>query len=135
MWSAKDHLVHLALIEFNFAGMIRRFVAGDANPVGLRQDASGRDRSMDEIMAMVHKMTEDWALKHRDASLAECVRVGQASRAETFKLLGELSDEQLATTLPGAPWADGTVGGVLSANAGHGRMHYEWVTDGWAAQA
>ena len=84
---------------------------------------------------MVHKMTEDWALKHRDASLAECVRVGQACRAETFKLLGELNDEQLASTLPGAPWADGTVGGVLSANAGHGRMHYKWVTDGWAAQA
>ena len=36
---------------------------------------------------------------------------------------------QLAETLPGAPWDDGTVGGVLGANADHGHMHWKWVTD------
>jgi hypothetical protein len=40
-----------------------------------------------------------------------------------------LSDEQLEETLPGAPWADGTIGGVLSANAGHGRMHWGWAKE------
>ncbi len=134
MWNAKDHLVHLALIEFNFAKMIRRHLEGDPNPVALRTDASGRERPMEEIMAGVHAWTEDWMLKQQGKSLNECIQVGQEARAESFKLLGELSDAQLAEKLPGAPWADGTIGGVISANAGHGRMHYQWVKDGWAAR-
>jgi hypothetical protein len=32
MWSAKDHLAHLAGIEKNFNRMIRRHIAGDTNP-------------------------------------------------------------------------------------------------------
>jgi hypothetical protein len=31
--------------------------------------------------------------------------------------------------LPGAPWADGTVGGVIAANADHCRMHWKWAKD------
>jgi len=27
-------------------------------------------------------------------------------------------------------WADGTVGGIMAANADHGRTHYKWATDG-----
>lgn len=130
-WTPKDHLVHLARIEFNFAAMIRKHIEGHANPVGLRQDDSGRERSREEIMASVHAMTEAWAERHRAKSLSEVVAVGQAARAETFKLLGELSDEQLAATLPGAPWADGTIGGVLAANADHGRMHWRWMREGF----
>mgnify|MGYP000367409347 CR=1 FL=1 len=41
----------------------------------------------------------------------------------------ELTDEQLEEVLPGAPWADGTVGGVIGANADHGRMHWKWAKD------
>ena len=82
-------------------------------------------------MASVHAMTEAWAERHRQKSLSEVVAVGQAARAETFKLLGELSDAQLAETLPGAPWADGTVGGVLAANADHGRTHWSWMKEGF----
>jgi DinB superfamily len=105
LWSPLDHLAHLSLIEHNFAAMIRRHVAGHENPVGLRTDADGNPRTM------------------------AVVALGQVSRAVTLNLLAELTDEQLAETLPGAPWADGTVGGVLGANAGHGRMHWKWVTD------
>lgn len=134
LWNAKDHLAHLSGIEFNFVRMVRRHLAGDANPVNIRADDSGRERSRDEIMAMVHAMTEDWARRHRDMSLAEVFAVGQQARADTLKLMGELSDAQLAETLPGAPWADGTIGGVLSVNADHGRMHWHWLKEGFKAQ-
>jgi DinB superfamily len=134
MWDAKDHLVHLALIEHNFVRMIRRHLAGDANPVGLRNDDSGRERPREEIMATVHAMTEEWQRKHAGKPLSEVIAVGQAARAETLKLLGELTDAQLGETLPGAPWADGTIGGVLAVHADHGRMHWHWVKEGFEAQ-
>ena len=129
MWSALDHLAHLSLIEHNFAGMVRRHVAGTANPVGLLNDADGKPRTRDQIMATVHAMTDEWQHKHAGRSLSEVVALGQEARAVTLTLLSELSDAQLSETLPGAPWADGTIGGVLGANADHGRMHWKWVTD------
>jgi hypothetical protein len=132
LWSPKDHFVHLALIEHNFVGMIRRFFEGDGNPVGLLKDKEGSERSREEIMAGVHAMTEQWAAKHRDKSWDECLAVTQLARAETLKLLGELSDEQLEQQMPGAPWADGVVGGILAVNALHGRQHWQWAMDGLA---
>ncbi len=128
-WSALDHLAHLALIERNFAAMIRRHVSGHANPVGLLSDDTGAPRTRDQIMASVHAMTEEWQLEHHGKSLAEVVALGTSARAVTLQLLSELTDEQLDEVLPGAPWADGTVGGVLAANADHGRMHWKWVKD------
>lgn len=130
MWSAKDHLAHLAGIEKNFVRMIERHFSGDANPVGLTRGADGKPRSRDEIMASVHKMTEDWVLQHRDKPLLEVIALGQDARAETLALIARLSDAQLAEKLPGAPWADGTIGGVLAVNADHGRMHWSWVKTG-----
>ena len=41
----------------------------------------------------------------------------------------ELSDEDLASRIPGAPWSDGTVGGIMAANADHGRMHFGWASE------
>ncbi len=130
LWSAKDHLVHLSLIEHNFVRIVRRHIGGDANPVGLLNNNDGTPRSREEIMAGVHAMTEEWAQKHKNNTLSEVFAVGQASRAETLQLLSELTDEQLAEKLPGAPWADGTVGGVLAVHADHGRGHWQWAKDG-----
>ena len=128
-WSTLDHLAHLALIERNFAAMIRKHIAGDANPVGLRVDDNGVARSREQIMASVHAMTEEWQMTHHGKSLSEVVVLGASARAVTLQLLSDLSDAQLEEVLPGAPWADGTVGGVLAANADHGRMHWKWVKD------
>ncbi len=134
-WNAKDHLAHLAGIEKNFNRMIRRHYDGAENPVGLRTNADGSARTRDEIMASVHAMTEAWVLQHRAKPLDDIVALGQQVRAETLALLASLSEAQLAEKLPGAPWADGTVGGVLCVNADHGRMHWRWVKDGLAAAA
>ena len=36
----------------------------------------------------------------------------------------------MALKVPGAPWADGTVGGMLGLHGGHARRHFEWARDG-----
>ncbi len=128
MWSALDHLAHLALIERNFADMVRRHVAGSENPVALLTDESGQTRTREEIMASVHAMTEKWQREHHGKSFDEIVALTAAARGETLALLAQLSNEQLLERLPGAPWADGTIGGVLGANADHARSHWGWAT-------
>ena len=133
-WSAQDHLAHLAGIEESFVQMIRNFLAGEANPVAVVNNPDGTRKPMDEIMRHVNEMNEWWVIKHRQKPLVQIVALGQQARAQTIALLGELSDEQLAQKLPGAPWSDGTIGGVLSVNADHGRMHWKLVKDGWAAR-
>jgi hypothetical protein len=134
-WSWLDHLAHLSLIEHNFNAMIRRYLAGHQNPVGLRTRANGSERTREEIMADVHARTEAWKREHNGKSLSDVIALGEHARAETLQLLSELSDAQLSETLPGAPWADGTVGGVIAANADHGRMHYTWAKEGAAKSA
>ncbi len=133
-WSAMDHLAHLAGIERNFVRMIKRHLAGDRNAVGFARDAEGQPRTREQVMATVHEMTEQWVREQRSKSLSDVVALGQAARAETLALLASLSDEQLLEKVPGAPWADGTVGAILAVNADHGRMHWKWVKDGWAAR-
>ena len=133
-WSAKDHLVHLAGIEKSFNRMIRRYLAGDEEPVASRTDDSGQPRSREQVMAAVHESNEDWVSRHHAMPLSEIVAVGQQVRSETLALLAELSDEQLLERLPGAPWADGTIGGVLSVNGDHGRMHWVWLREGLGGQ-
>jgi hypothetical protein len=133
-WSAKDHLAHLSGIEKAFNSMIRRHLGGDTNPVGLMTNADGSERPREQIMAGVHAMTEAWVAQHRQKSLFEVVALGQQVRSETLALIAELTDAQLEEKLPGAPWADGTIGGVLGAYGSHARGHYRWVTEGWAKQ-
>jgi hypothetical protein len=128
-WSFADHFVHTSLIERNWNAMVRRHVSGEPGmPRRVRED--GTPQTREEVMAGIHAWTEEWADRHRGKPLDELVRVGLEIRADTLRLLSELTEEQLASRIPGAPWADGTVGGILAANADHGRMHFKWAKDG-----
>ncbi len=149
-WSAKDHLVHLSGIEKAFNRMVRRYLKGDPNPVGLGAKPDGSAPTREEmmrvlkettedalrkreaIMARVHAMNDEWVSKHRDKTFDEVVALGQRVRAETLELLASLTDEQLQAPLPGAPWGDGTIGGVMAINGDHGRRHYDSVVAGLA---
>ena len=115
--------------------MIAHHLAVDQNPVGLMSGPDGAPRTREQIMAIVHEMTEAWVREHRGKSFSEVVALGQQARAETLALLAELSDAQLEEKLPGAPWAAGTIGAVLAINADHGRIHYRWVKEGFDRQA
>ncbi|HEY5103410.1 MAG TPA: DinB family protein [Acidimicrobiales bacterium] len=127
-WSALDHFAHLSLIEDNFVAMIRRQLSGHTNPVGLLTNEKGETRSREQIMDSVNAMTEQFQQEHRNDSLSEVVSLTARSRAASLALLAELSDDQLSERLEGAPWADGTIGGVLGVNADHARTHWNWVT-------
>ena len=129
LWNALDHFAHLALIEENFERMIRRHLSGHKNPVGLLADSSGKARSREQIMASVHTMTDEFQRQHHGDSLSAVVALTADARGATLHLLAELSDTQLEDRLEGAPWADGTLGGVLGVNADHAKMHWDWVTE------
>lgn len=128
-WSALDHLVHLAGIERTFNRMIERHIGGDVNPVGLLHNEDGTSRTREQILASVHRRNEDEVQRFREKQLSDVVALGQQARAETLALLARLTDEQLEEKLPGAPWSDGTVGGVIATSADHGRQHWKWVKD------
>jgi len=128
-WSAKDHVAHLAMIERAFQGMIRRHLEGADDPVGLNFSGASRD----EVIARVHKGNEENVNEHKTDDLDTLFADLDAARADTLTLLGELTDEQLESPLPGAPWADGTIGGVLITNAYHAIQHWTWVEEGLAA--
>jgi len=129
-WSATDHLAHLAGIEAAFNGIIRKYLGGDSNPIGIFKKADGTTATREEVMTRVHAMNEAWVQKHRGKSFTEVVALGQKIRGETLALLAEITDEQLQEQLPGAPWGDGTIGGVLAINGDHARQHHGWVVRG-----
>ncbi len=128
-WSYADHFIHTTLIEEHWNAMLLRHIRGEPG-MQARVNKDGTEQSRDQVMAGVHRWTEAWADEQRGKPLSELARVGLAVRAETLKLLTGLTDEQLASTIPGAPWADGTVGGIMAANASHGRMHFAWAKQG-----
>lgn len=125
-WSPKDHLAHLAMIERAFQGMIHRTLEGNANPLGI--DFKGADRAA--VIARVHQGNQDNVDAHRDDDLDTLLAELAAARIETRRLLDALTDEQLVTSVPGAPWMDGTIGGVLHTNAHHQIQHWAWVEEG-----
>jgi hypothetical protein len=134
-WSYADHFVHTTLIERNFNEMIRRHLRGEQGMDRELVDESGTAlRPMDDIMKYVHSFTEAWKVEHEGKPLDELVRVGLAVRADTLALLAELDDEQLASKIPGAPWADGTVGGIMAVHADHASMHQHWAREGSPTQ-
>lgn len=130
-WSFADHFIHTSLIEQNWNAMFRRHISGEQG-MAPRLNKDGTTQVREQVMAGIHKWTEAWADEHRGKSLDQLVAVGQAIRSDTLKLLSELTDEQLESKIPGAPWADGTVGAIMAANADHGRMHFKWAKDGTA---
>lgn len=127
-WSFADHFIHTTLIERNWNEMFRRHLGGD-HGLEKRVRDDGTPQSMEEIMAGIHAWTEEWKAEQEGKPLMELIRIGLATRSETLALLAELSDEDLESKIPGAPWADGTVGAIMAANADHGRMHWQWATE------
>lgn len=130
-WSYADHFIHPTLIETTFNDMVRRHLGGEQGMDPNMVDETGTAlRPVDELMAYVNSFTERWKVEHQGKPLGELVRIGATVRSDTLALLAELTDEQLASKIPGAPWSDGTVGGVLSVHAAHFRIHRGWSEAG-----
>ena len=135
-WSHADHFIHTTLIERRFNDMIRRHLRGEPAMDPNMVDESGeRLRDVNDIMAYVHNWTEGWKVENQDKPLDELVRLGCETRADTLALLAELTDEQLASKIPGAPWANGIVGGIMAVHTDHTLMHQHWAAEGTPADA
>jgi len=130
-WSYADHFIHTTLIERNFNAMIRRHIRGEQGMDRELVDESGSAlRSREDVMAYVHAFTEKWKVENDGKPVDELARIGAEVRSDTLALLSELNDDQLASKIPGAPWADGTVGGIMAVHADHGLMHQRWAEEG-----
>lgn len=126
-WRPKDHLAHLTLIEQAFQGMVRRTLKGSADPVGFsRTGATNRE----EILAWIHRNNQAYVNAHRNDTLETLLADLAHARQDTLALLDQLTGEQLSLPLPGAPWDDGTIGGVLMTNAHHEQQHLAWMQQG-----
>ena len=126
-WTPKDHLAHLALIERAFQNMIRRTLQGKEDPVGFRQTGL---KSRPEILAWIHQQNQAYADAHHSDNLEMVLADLAAVRKDTLALLAQLTDEQLSLPVAGAPWDDGTIGGLLITNAHHEAQHLSWVQQG-----
>lgn len=130
-WTNADHFIHTTLIEKNFNEMIRRHVRGEQGMDTAMVDESGKAlRPAEDLMAYVHAFTERWKVENSGKPLDELVKIGLEVRRDTLALLNELTDEQLLSKIPGAPWADGTVGGVMAIHGQHHKMHRHWAEAG-----
>jgi hypothetical protein len=109
--------------------IIRRHLEGRRNPVNLLTQPDGTPRSREQFMASVHAWTEEYHQAHHEDSLSQVVSLTALARGNTLAFLSELTDEQLEEKVEGAPWADGSVGGMLGANADHANMHWHWATE------
>jgi len=135
-WTHADHFIHTTLIEKNFNEMVRRHLRGErAMDPNLVDESGAQLRSIEDIMGYVHAFTEGWKVENQDKSLDELVRIGLAVRSDTLALLAELDDDQLASKIPGAPWSDGTVGGIMAVHTDHTLMHRHWAAEGTPADA
>ncbi len=126
-WRPLDHLAHLVDVERSFQWISKRAIAGHPDPTGFLKIEGG---AHDAVMAYIHNRNEKVAqarhaddLDHLFADLAE-------ARAGTLALLAATTDEQLAFPAHGAPWDDGTVGGLLITIAHHDLQHLGWVEAG-----
>jgi len=129
-WRPKDHLAHLADIERAFQWMAKRALAGHPDPTGFRK-IEGGERSA--VMAWIHNRNEKNAHAHQSDDLDALLADLADARAGTLALLVTTTDEQLALPAPGAPWDDGTVGGLLITPAHHDQQHLGWVEAGLRA--
>jgi hypothetical protein len=142
-WSPKDHVAHLVRIERSVLTYARRTVDGDAEPIAFSRMGSNQD----EVRAAIHlanqRHVEDLASRSLDDLFAE-LRDARAetlafidahdddARAETLAFIDAHDDQTLARRVPGSPWGDGTIAGMLGRNAAHQANHMQAYRAGLA---
>ena len=127
-WSARDHLAHLLRIEAAFLGMAKLTLSGDERPIKI----SGS--TWEERIASVHRDNEAHVRTLNDLDVDQLLEKHRTARAATLTFIESIADEDLTTPIPGAPWGDGTIAGVLHANSLHERQHLAWIDEGLAAR-
>lgn len=117
-WSAKDHLAHLVDVEVTFRAVVERSLEGDPDPAGMATVTS-----VAEAISRQNQVNARTVVERRAATPTELMQSLRQARTLTLALVESTSDTQLASRVPGAPWGDGSVAGVLSTIAGHHGRH------------
>ena len=136
-WTVKDHIAHCFGVYDAGTRVVREFFAegGERPFITYLLPPSKRDldaaTNLNELLAAVDESTHAIWDRYRNYSWTDLLSVGQQARGERLVLISSLSDEELARSLPGAQWGDGTLGGyLLNAAGNHQRMHLKWIMTG-----
>jgi DinB superfamily/Mycothiol maleylpyruvate isomerase N-terminal domain len=124
-WTPKDHVAHVIRVEDFFLEVARRTVAGDPDPI--RFSAMGDSR--EEVLAAIHRQNQRHVDALRSLSLDEVLAQLAIARAATLAFIDAHDEVALAIPVPGSPWGDGTVGGMLGRNAAHEINHLKYVQE------
>jgi hypothetical protein len=108
--------------------MARRAAEGDPDPI--RFSALGATR--EEVAAAIHRQNQRHVESLRSRTLDEVLDELAAARRDTLEFLAALDERTLATPIPGSPWGDGTIGGVLGRNGDHELNHLKQLQEGLA---
>jgi hypothetical protein len=118
-WTPKDHVAHVIRIEQSFLDIANRAVDGDPDPIGFSRLGASRE----EILAAIHRDNQAHVESLRSRTVGELLAQLAAARAATLVFLDGHDESALAAPVPGSPWGDGTVGGMLGRNGPHEINH------------
>jgi hypothetical protein len=124
-WTPKDHVAHVIRVEQFFLEVAKRTVDGDPDPI--RFSAMGASR--EEVAAEIHRQNQRHVEALRSRTLDEVLAKLATARAATLAFIDAQDEAALALPVPGSPWGDGTVGGMLGRNAAHETNHLRWVQE------
>ena len=127
-WTPKDHLAHLIRIERGFTTLGTLHRNGDGPPMF----ADMADKPIEELMRGIHLANEEAVAAYRGQDVEQIIAALAEARQDTIAFIDGLTEEQLDLAIPGAPWGDGTIGGVLMSQATHDAQHLSWVDEGLA---
>ncbi len=142
-WRAKDHFAHLVKSERNIQQLLRRILADEDPEVILRSqypagmptpgvlgdlDALTPEEG-EQLGLAIANINQTYVNGRHDDSLELLVAEFLAARRDTVDLLGQFTDDQLASVVPTVV-GDQAVGGFFAGRAGHATEHMTAVEEG-----
>ena len=143
-WRAKDHLAHLTRSERNGQRLLRHVLAGDSRDALLRlQYPKGMPlpsvlgdldaltpEEEERLVRAVASLNQAVVDARRDDDLETLVADYLAARRDSLDLLGQFTDEQLATPMATVV-GEQTPGDFFAGRAAHAAEHMRSIEEGW----
>jgi hypothetical protein len=142
-WRAKDHLAHLVKSERNIQRVLRASLAGEPRDSLLRRQypegmplpgilgdwEALTPEEQERLELAVASVNQSYVNAHQDDSMEMLSAEYLAARRDTLDLLHQLTDEQLAASMPMVT-GEQVVGNVFAGRAGHAAEHMSSVEEG-----
>jgi hypothetical protein len=142
-WRAKDHLAHLVNSERSIQQLLRRALDGETRDVLLRlQYPEGMPlpgilgvlsaltpEEKERLVIAVASINQAYVNEHHDDSMEILAADYLAMRQETFDLLHQFTDDQLAAPVPTVV-GDQAAGDLFAGRAEHAAEHLTSIEEG-----